>query len=453
MFQKNKYFIREEKEMSHIIQRVFTKYQLWIIFLAGLFCVGTQNFSFAENSITSASGLTESAGTLSSESSSSVTSAGDTIEESKVSNYLSPNFGGSLAPVEQPSIHQASSPESSNVGAAFGVVYNNEAQFLAASPSLSMESFEGLAATNSLSTYHLSLANFNVTVPGSTDLGVWNGATGWGGHATDGVKFVGYQSAANETLTIDFVSPITHFGINITDWGDYGSGSLIFSNNAGDSTTIAVAPRANDNELFFGIINTGTPFSQVKILNQISGEGYCFDEIYYTGTGTQTRWGSDFSASSDTSSWYWQVYGGGSGSGTLTWLSSSLSSTGVVKISQTPGQKGQLTYIFNVSSSGWYTAKALVYTDVATASKRQKLYLNLADLDSGNAITAAGNLVVQPGGSWFSSSNYWQLMEISFKAQAKAAKLAVQLVAINPGNSGVTAGLYVDYIWAYPSCH
>lgn len=163
--------------------------------------------------------------------------------------------------------------------------YNDEATFLAAAGPLDMESFEGLTATNNISQANsFALPGFVVSHPGTPDMGVFNTTPGWGGHATDGSNYINYQSSGGETLTFNFTSAIDSFGINVTDWGDFGSGSLTFSNDAGDSATMALAPLGDDNEFFFGAISA-FDFTVVELTNSIAGEAYSFDEVYYGQAG------------------------------------------------------------------------------------------------------------------------------------------------------------------------
>jgi hypothetical protein len=152
----------------------------------------------------------------------------------------------------------------------------------------------------------------------------------------------------------------------------------------------------------------------------------------------------DFTVSSDTIHWYWELYGDGIDKGTLSWASSYGSQFGLAKVTQKPGEKGKLTQVFSVPSTGWYTAVANIVTDITTISKQQKVYLYLQEFDNSTAIVATGNVVVQPGAGGFSSASSWRELEISFYCQNTL--LGVQLVSINPTTSGVTGNLYIDYI-------
>jgi len=171
-------------------------------------------------------------------------------------------------------------------------VYTDEAAFLGAvtwpaNPGMAMESFEGLNPTNSFTASSFPLPDFTLTeLSGGDELGVFNVPAGWGGYATDGQNYIQYQSDSNQTLRFDFGSAINAFGINITDWGDWADpGQLVFSNDAGDSFTIAVTPRANNNYMFYGVVNDSMQFNRVEFLNTVPGEAYAIDEVYYGNSG------------------------------------------------------------------------------------------------------------------------------------------------------------------------
>ncbi|MDI6783949.1 MAG: hypothetical protein QME64_07630 [bacterium] len=176
------------------------------------------------------------------------------------------------------------------------------------------------------------------------------------------------------------------------------------------------------------------------------------DYIYNTSTTTfrasvtQTvsRFGS-FTTSSDTNFWYFEKYGDATTAGSLSWSSNFAGQSGVLKMTQTPGQKAKLTQIFSVASAGWYTARAKVATDITDATKQQKVYLYLQQLDISTAVAATGNQVVASGAGGFGAVSTWRDLTISFYAQGTL--LAVQVVGINSASSGVTGGFYVDEIW------
>jgi hypothetical protein len=155
---------------------------------------------------------------------------------------------------------------------------------------------------------------------------------------------------------------------------------------------------------------------------------------------------SEFTDSSDIAHWYFDKYGDGSaGGGTLSWLDSYGSQSGVIKLMQTPGQKAQLTQVFSVPSTGWYSATVKVATDIADASKQQKVYLYLQELGSDTAVVATANQVLAGGSGAFEGAGEWRELAISFYIHGTLA--GVQVVGINPSSSGVTGSLYIDDIW------
>ncbi|MFB3894966.1 MAG: M36 family metallopeptidase [bacterium] len=152
-----------------------------------------------------------------------------------------------------------------------------------------------------------------------------------------------------------------------------------------------------------------------------------------------------FSVGSDTTHWYFEKYADGTGPGTLSWSESLSGQTGVVKILQAAGEKGKLTQIFSVPTSGWYTAQAKVATDIVTVSKQQKVYLYLQELNSDTAIVGTANEVIQPGNGGLGTASTWRDLKISFYAQNTL--LGIQLVAINNSGTGVTGSIYADNLW------
>lgn len=154
-----------------------------------------------------------------------------------------------------------------------------------------------------------------------------------------------------------------------------------------------------------------------------------------------------FDDSSDITHWYFEKYGDGTAAGTLSWIDNYVGRSGLVTMMQTPGEKGKLTQVFSVPSTGWYTAVAKLATDIADTTKQQKVYLYLQELDSSTAVVATGNQVMQPGAGGFAGAGIWKQLQISFYAEG--TMLGVQVVGINPTNSSVTGSLYVDDVWVY----
>lgn len=111
---------------------------------------------------------------------------------------------------------------------------------------------------------------------------------------TDGSTYLQYDAATtpfedpgpdysdDRILRFDFNVPINSFGLNVIDYGDFGGGPLLFSNNAGDQAVVTPGEGLlNNNKLFFGIINTSQTFDRVELLHSTPGEFYAVDEVYY----------------------------------------------------------------------------------------------------------------------------------------------------------------------------
>lgn len=165
------------------------------------------------------------------------------------------------------------------MAAAAPIFYDDESLFLADTSGLTLESFEGFAPTGTFALNEINNGDFTVSVAG-TELGILNSPYN-GSFATEGDNFVRYQSGAGENLTFSFVDAINSFGISFTDWGDFGTGLLSFSNDNGDTHDVAVTPQINGALNFFGVVDLAFDFNQVSFLNTIAGEAYGFDEVYY----------------------------------------------------------------------------------------------------------------------------------------------------------------------------
>lgn len=162
--------------------------------------------------------------------------------------------------------------------------FTSEADFLAATPPLSMESFEGLTPENAIDQHSsLPLTDFTVSTL-DAHLSVWDIPFN-GGHATDGNNFVRHSGApigiASNYMTLTFNASIFALGINITDWGDFGTaGTLTYTDDAGGNHQVAVTPQANEAELFFGIVSL-LPITSATLAHDSEGEGFSIDEVYY----------------------------------------------------------------------------------------------------------------------------------------------------------------------------
>jgi hypothetical protein len=211
---------------------------------------------------------------------------------------------------------------------------------------------------------------------------------------------------------------------------DYGSSVAVDSSGKAYITGSTSSPEFPTTPGAFDISHNGYDDAFVSKMSLVDSIRY-----YLNSYGA-------FTGSHDITHWYWEKYGDGISAGTLSWSSV----TECIAVTQNPGQKGKLTQIFSVPSTGWYTATANVLTNIATVSKRQKVYLYLQQLDSSTTIVATGNQVIQPGAGGLDDDS-WRTLEISFYATGTI--LAVQVVAINNASSGVSGALYLDDIWVY----
>jgi hypothetical protein len=156
------------------------------------------------------------------------------------------------------------------------VTYTNEATFLDATVSPSLESFESFAATNSRNLTNLAATDFTLSVVGGEDFGVFNQLNFNGTFATDGNNYV-VSHTSTSSMTFDFSQPIAAFGLNITDFGDNAAQDLILDVGT-DSFTIASGPLPNGNELFFGVVDFSGTFSSATLTAQ--GDSIGIDEVY-----------------------------------------------------------------------------------------------------------------------------------------------------------------------------
>jgi hypothetical protein len=152
---------------------------------------------------------------------------------------------------------------------------------------ISLESFEDQTPTNAIDASAIQMPDITITTDNPPRLGIWNQRF-QGAFATDGVQWMGIeenQLVVPQVTTLAFDSPITHFGVSFTDYGDFGDGNLEFANDIGDQATAALSGEASGNLQFFGIINTARAFRIVTLTHEIAGEFFGVDEIYYCWRG------------------------------------------------------------------------------------------------------------------------------------------------------------------------
>lgn len=160
---------------------------------------------------------------------------------------------------------------------------------------VSLESFETAEARNQIDLSELTVGAVAVSTNNPPQLGVWDEQY-QGAFATDGSQWLGIEENSlmvPHVTTLTFDRPINHFGVNITDYGDFGSENLEFANDIGDQATAAFSGQASGNHQFFGMINTAKAFRTVTLSHNVGGEFYGIDEITFCFRGrpdaVQTR--------------------------------------------------------------------------------------------------------------------------------------------------------------------
>jgi len=135
------------------------------------------------------------------------------------------------------------------------IVFTSESTFLAAAGPVTVESFENSSGTGITS---LITPNFLLQHTGST-FSVLSSPSPFGTFATDGVRYLEESAAGftNEFRFSGFAAPLTAFGLHVTDYGDFGSQSLVLTINGTTQFTVATPPRPNGNLLYFGVVATG----------------------------------------------------------------------------------------------------------------------------------------------------------------------------------------------------
>jgi hypothetical protein len=173
--------------------------------------------------------------------------------------------------------------------ASASTIYVNEATFISAAGTLGFESFEGLAASNSVAAaFSRSLAAF--TISGSPDAGVFNLANYLGTHATDGTKYIEVEGGGQQTITFLFGSPITEFGVTITDYGDFTAGAMTFVTNNGGSGNAALGSKSDGTDQFFGFIDVANPFTSLTLSTAVGavGDPFSVDRVRFSDTTSAT---------------------------------------------------------------------------------------------------------------------------------------------------------------------
>jgi len=163
--------------------------------------------------------------------------------------------------------------------------FTDQAAFLEASWCITvpMESFEAVAATNQSNQSSITVSGFTVTTDHPPRLGIWDRRF-QNASASDGSQWLGVnenQLVVPQQTTFTFTAPINHFGIHFADYGDFGGGDLIYSDNAGTIATAAFSGRPSGNRQFFGVITRHSEVTVVTLVHAVPGEFYGIDEVSY----------------------------------------------------------------------------------------------------------------------------------------------------------------------------
>ncbi len=165
--------------------------------------------------------------------------------------------------------------------------FTDKAAFLAATPGLSLESFETLAGSDRAL---VPIVTPGMTLlPGTAGIGVQTGPTtpldGFGATATDGTHYVSVYAlnAAPGTLTFKLARPATAFGFTITDAGEV-AGFIRLGTNAGSHVSgVDVysfgAGQGNAQQYFLGLTQDQA-FTQVTLTLNGFDEAYGVDAVY-----------------------------------------------------------------------------------------------------------------------------------------------------------------------------
>ena len=173
--------------------------------------------------------------------------------------------------------------------ASAGTIYINEATFLSAAGTLGFESFEGLAASNTVAPgFSRSLPAFTIT--GTPNAGVFDLTDYLGTHATDGTKYIEVEGGSQQTITFLFGAPITEFGVTITDYGDFATSTMKFVTNSGGSGNAALAFLPDGTNQFFGFIDAANPFTSLTLTTAVGqfGDPFSVDRVRYSAGNAST---------------------------------------------------------------------------------------------------------------------------------------------------------------------
>ena len=164
-------------------------------------------------------------------------------------------------------------------------VFNDINSFLVENPFMLQDDVGGMTLDNQ-PRQHSSLEFDHMTISTGNDvaLSVWDEAFG-DAFATQGDQFI-HVAANGMSVTFNFAAPVVRFGLHITDWGEWGDGSLWYSDDANNHHTIATTSMANGNVMFFGM-QSDVGISQIILERDnllpggVQHDGFGMDNFHY----------------------------------------------------------------------------------------------------------------------------------------------------------------------------
>ncbi|MDI6785013.1 MAG: hypothetical protein QME64_13085, partial [bacterium] len=176
----------------------------------------------------------------------------------------------------------------------------------------------------------------------------------------------------------------------------------------------------------------------------VTGSLYVDDILVLSGAAQSTTSVTltNPSFNTNTAGWFFQPYGDASTAGTWSWVSSLSGRSGLLRGTQSAGQKGKISQLFSSSTAlGNMQGSVWVYSSASSMTNTQKVYLYVYSYDSGyTKIIESGNAILQPG-KW--TPGQWQQIRFGYTPFTKYN--AVQLVGINPSGKP-SQSIYFDSV-------
>lgn len=166
----------------------------------------------------------------------------------------------------------------STASAGMSSVFTNEGAFLSATSSPLFENFESFSIDGNVNQRSVLTCDGLTITAGNEYLSVFDSPVS-GAQGTNGDHYM-FISSMGMSVTFTFDTPVQMFGLHITDWGDAGTGSLMYADDGGNQHTIAPAPQSDGNILFFGIASESA-VTQVTLTRNNVYEGFGIDNVIF----------------------------------------------------------------------------------------------------------------------------------------------------------------------------